>query len=220
MNGVVANEEGWILNIESTFPLTIYGGEKAVAEELRRLLDSTITLDLKRSTKQILPFINQHNIRCREVDKYIEDFKPLYLKKVDRLIKKPPAEYITPDMNEEEALEEIKFIAADDLDIVPDTDTVSLFEGPPEKFNDALADILCLTYTHGHYAFCRQKQMNDPATLEIIKHWRISAIEDGRTCKLCRKAARRKYPKTEYPKTPLHLGCRCCVVPITKYSKD
>ncbi|MEE9543112.1 MAG: hypothetical protein V3V95_04950, partial [Thermodesulfobacteriota bacterium] len=44
----------------------------------------------------------------------------------------------------------------------------------------------------------------------FVKGWEISAKKDA--CKFCAKQAEKNYKKSDYPRTPIHLGCRCTIM--------
>lgn len=211
-----SDDGGWIINPDNAFPLTIYAPSERVVKELKNLLDKWMNDGLNKAVKKIIPFMQTHNIQCKEVNDYIKEFKPLYLYKIEELKKNPPEELIDPDMDEDEQLDEIKFAAADLLDIQPDCDLVTLFEAAPDSkaFIKELSTLLCLTYVHAFYAQERKKERLDPDVIDMFGGWRISPVGDGRTCPCCRRMEEKKYPKDQYPKTPLHIGCRCTVQSI------
>jgi len=48
--------------------------------------------------------------------------------------------------------------------------------------------------------------------ISYINSWKISPVNDDSTCPYCKRMASKKYAKKEYPRVPLHIGCRCNVL--------
>lgn len=56
---------------------------------------------------------------------------------------------------------------------------------------------------------------DDTLRMGIIKGWKVSCIGDDRTCEYCKKESEKIFPTEAPPKLPLHLACRCILVPET-----
>lgn len=56
---------------------------------------------------------------------------------------------------------------------------------------------------------------DDTLRMGIIKGWKVSCIGDNRTCEYCKKEGEKIFPTEAPPKLPLHLGCRCVLIPET-----
>ena len=76
---ILTHDGGWLLNPESTFPLTLYGIDQQTAEEIKKRLD---TPGKKNS---IVSLIDHPNFCCKEVEDYVRKFKPQYLRKIGEL---------------------------------------------------------------------------------------------------------------------------------------
>lgn len=83
------------------------------------------------------------------------------------------------------------------------------------EYAGEIASLLEHTYSMGKYSLAHIDGFADASA--FIRGWELSAIGDDRTCGHCKRAAAKKFSKQNYPKTPLHIGCRCSVLPVTKY---
>jgi hypothetical protein len=54
------------------------------------------------------------------------------------------------------------------------------------------------------------------ANLDIIKAQEWLATLDKRTCPSCASLDGKQFPPGSGPRTPLHIGCRCLLVPVLK----
>lgn len=341
-----AQSNGWTLNPKSTFPLTIYGIDKPVAEELKRILDSGYSLGTYTIARKLIPVLARSNLRCKEIDEYIEEFKPKYLSKIEQLKQLFPEWTSSSAKDKEDLMVGFRQQAIESLDVKPYCDLETLFECEPADLtiDDALTDQFGyeniqvylrhagnLDKVHvipaGHYergifeklvelglatrgadislqsilASLTLKQMNDLASdlnqipfkrktkaieflinlpdiqkrvgkivafrelfqlkplpgrfsqidlnkvseawgyaseiTTLITHtymmggyaarnrsqyqssssfatgWELTTASDNATCPYCVRAATKTYSKIEYPRTPLHIGCRCSVLP-------
>lgn len=66
------------------------------------------------------------------------------------------------------------------------------------------------TYTAGRYA----AQSNVGLGARDVTGWEVLDGRDESSCPFCRKTASKKHPPSPRPKVPLHLGCRCVVLPV------
>ncbi len=79
-NHVVPGPFGdWILNPGSTFPLSVYGVSEADAQQTRNALE-------REDEKALNSILARLQIRCREIDQYIFQFRPKYRKALGRLV--------------------------------------------------------------------------------------------------------------------------------------
>lgn len=338
------SDGGWVLNPKSTFPLTVYGIDRATAEDLKRLLDQGYSLGTYDHARALVPLIARSNLRCKEVDEYIRRFKPQYLKTLEEL-KRSSGEWASAsEPDREDLLSTFRQQAIDSLEVRPAVcDLETLFESEPldTTIDDALIDrfgfetlqlylryagnlakvhvipadhydrdgfeklvkvglairgaeiplsgiletlklkdlkelvadlhppsfrrkaqaidflmklpdvkegiskvvafrelfqlkplpaefshidldqisaswscaheiatLIAHTYVVAGYATCKRQYQDD---LSYITGWELSS--DETSCPYCKCAAAKAYPKTQRPKVPLHIGCRCSVLP-------
>lgn len=70
----------------------------------------------------------------------------------------------------------------------------------------AEADLMAHTYLFGNSAFSQVASGR-----EYAKGWEIIATDNS--CSACKLAAEKKYTKSRPPQVPMHVGCRCAIVP-------
>jgi hypothetical protein len=78
-----------------------------------------------------------------------------------------------------------------------------------------IAELMLHTYIMGGFAASHHANSRGIKSSNFVG-WQISPVNDGCTCAFCERASRKKYPKNQYPKVPLHIGCRCNVIPKFK----
>jgi hypothetical protein len=138
----MTHDSGWILNPRSTFPLTIYGVDQQIANELKRLLEAGYSLGTYAHARTIIPIIARSNLRCKEIDDYVKKFKPQYFSKIEEL-KRSSGEWASASVrDQDDLLVSFREQAVDSLDIRPYCDLEILFECEPTDamVDDALID--------------------------------------------------------------------------------
>lgn len=75
-----------------------------------------------------------------------------------------------------------------------------------QRYAREIAGLVAHTYVMGAYSV---RDMNQ-GDMSFIKGWEILGA-DG--CPFCQRAAKQKYSKRRRPFVPLHIGCRCSVMP-------
>ncbi|MBI4244914.1 MAG: hypothetical protein HY606_12565 [Planctomycetes bacterium] len=137
------SDKGWILNPDTTFSLTIYNVNKSTALEIKKILDNSLTTDLYSATRQLMPIISQTNLVCKEVQHYINEYKPLYLNTIKTLQQTIPEWDSSSERDKNDLLQVFKEQAIQSLEIRPTiTDVEALFEYEPadKTIDDALID--------------------------------------------------------------------------------
>lgn len=76
------------------------------------------------------------------------------------------------------------------------------------KYVNETASLLSMTYVNGGYAL--NDIINKKQYTEYFKTWEILTVGED-ACPYCRRLAMKQYAKENYPKVPLHIGCRCTV---------
>lgn len=133
---IKTQDGGWILNPKSTFPLTLYGIDLQTVEEIKRLLDSTYSTGHACSIDHlILP-----NFHCKEIDDYVREFKPQYLRKIEELKRSSRKWSSASDSDQEDLLFSFREKAIKSLDIQPYCDLQFLFEYDPATIDERLVD--------------------------------------------------------------------------------
>jgi hypothetical protein len=340
-----SSDGGWVLNPKSTFPLTIYGIDESKVKDFKKLLDDYYTSGSFRNiSDSILQVIATPGFYCKEIEDYVNEYKPKYIKQIDKIILSS-AEFVSATEEEkEELIDEFRFDALEIIDKQPYCDFLTLFnvigynidtvrritnsygyanllfylknkknigkvcilktdDGKNIDFeklincglaiknelieinnileklklkdiNESLKDIIQKPFMRKEDAINFILQLNEPYNKinkifnsktyykliplppelsyitwdrmlevfeyfkeisELIAHtyvmggfatlhraqsgnvsnilgWHISPVNDGSTCKFCEKMSKKRFPKNQYPKVPLHIGCRCAVL--------
>ncbi len=340
---VQTTENAWILNPKSSFPLNIHGVDQSTAIELKHLLDAEYPVSSPANAESIIQKLITTNLRCKEIDEYIAQYKPIYIAELERLKRSSPEWETASEKDKKDMLVEFREKALSILEVFPYCGSEILFECEPSdlSFDDALfarygyanmvlylrfanyLDRVC-TIPAEHYsrkgfenlvqlglakrgadisiALILQnmtlKEMNEmisdltekPFTrkakaiefmntlpdlkervgqrvsyremfqlrplpdeysglelaklsdsirysstiAELMAHtyimggcalqhasdeefavgWEILPANDDRTCPMCKRASLKTYPKGKCPSVPIHVGCRCTVMPI------
>lgn len=139
---VETEDEGWILNPNSTFPLTIYGVNKETIYEIKKILDEGFSKSYYETEKKLHPIVARTNLRCKEIDEYVNKFKPQYRSKIEELIQNTPEWNSLGDKDKQDLLSSFKKIAIESLDVRPYCDLEALFDCEPidATIDDALID--------------------------------------------------------------------------------
>lgn len=130
-NIIASNDSGWILNPKSSFPLTIYGIDKNGAEKLKAYLDDEVRWE--RKFDEIVALIAQYNVTCKEIDSYVNEYRPQYLNKLEEY-KAASKEWATSsEKDKNDLLAEFRERALSSIKIKPsDADVNILFNGAPK----------------------------------------------------------------------------------------
>ncbi len=143
---IPSQDGGWILNPRSTFPLTIYGIDIERALKLKNILEVGYYENYKSIKKKILSIIVTPSFSCKEIDDYINEYKPKLLDKIEK-IKISSAEWQSASDGEREDLfDEIRDEALDIVDKQPYCDFLTLFEFEREDIIPILEFISKYTY--------------------------------------------------------------------------
>jgi hypothetical protein len=207
---------GWTLNPGSTFPLTLIGTDKAIVVDIKRILDQGYS---EQVVQKLTPLMMHHQIKCKEIEDYVNIYKPIYQTKIDHLIKNSHDWKDSDEEEREDILSEFEQSAIKSLDIQPWICEVDvLFAWPDvmiEYYYRQIASLLSHTYTRAKKATEEKIQLTGPDYRDLIKSFEILPAGDDCTCPYCKRLAKKKYSIKEYPNTPLHLGCRCGIIANT-----
>jgi hypothetical protein len=134
---------GWVINPGSPFRLTLYGIDQPMAVQVKHLLDESGTeKHTAEKVHSLFSLILRYNLRCKEIDAYIAEFRPVYLKTLADL-QRTSAEWATAtEKDRKDLLLSFREQALTSLDIRPRGNLVTLFEDTPSdmKIDDALLD--------------------------------------------------------------------------------
>jgi hypothetical protein len=123
-----SGDGGWTLNPKSSFPLTIYGVNEAIAQDIKQTLENGYTQGPHWAIQNTIPLVARYNIRCDQVDRYVRKFKPIYRKKIEEQIQASSEWTSASDLDKEDLLFEFKCNSIASLDVRPYGDLSVLFE--------------------------------------------------------------------------------------------
>ena len=149
---VASQDGGWVINPGSTFPLTIYNIDQRTAKDFKAILDEESSLGRRDYSHRLTSIIAFSNLRCKEVDDYINKFKPQYLFELEKAKQASKEWQSASEQDQKDLLQEFQSDALCKIDVMPDVDDlVMLFEHDPkdETIDDSLVkrygyDCLCL----------------------------------------------------------------------------
>ena len=72
---IQSTDGGWVLNPDTTFPLTFFGVDYPVAMQLKDLLDQTATIHATGLFPSVAALVAQTGLRCKEIEDYVTQFR-------------------------------------------------------------------------------------------------------------------------------------------------
>jgi len=124
----LSQDNGWILNPKSTFPLTVYGIDREKASNLKTILEEGYYSNYKTISQKILSIILSPSFSCKEIDDYINEYRPKLLKEIGKIKNSSDEWQSASDEEREDLLEEIRDEALVIVDKQPYCDFLTLFE--------------------------------------------------------------------------------------------
>jgi len=132
---VIEVEPGsWRINPEHHFHLTLYGIKRPVAEQIRKVLRKSIeSFDYSK----LISLIALNNVRCKEIDDYISEYRESYTRKIEELKTGSREWKEAGELDREDLLSGFREEAIETIPVRPDVDLETLFEGePPDRTLD------------------------------------------------------------------------------------
>lgn len=152
---VQTEDKGWTLYPKSTFPLTFYG---ALNQETAQLLKQHFDVlcfsesdnpdeaedeakkleqekELEKYQQDILLLITRNSLRCKEVDEYINVYKPFYMHKLEEQVKGSATWEIADQTEKHTLLNKFKATALSSFEIKYGVNLAALFEGESGKLS-------------------------------------------------------------------------------------
>ncbi|WP_417612238.1 hypothetical protein [Owenweeksia hongkongensis] len=159
-----------VINPKSTFELTLYNAnQKEIKKAIQILKDDNIW----NKEKDLLPLFTAHNIKCKEIEDYISEYKPQYHKFIEQAKASSDEYKSASEMDrldienefKEEAINNLYERAACEIDI--------LFEGSeiPETIDDELIQEYGFETISKYIGFSYRKD-------KIISNWERKEFED------------------------------------------
>lgn len=268
-----SEDNGWILNPKSRFPLTIYGVDEEIARRIKEILDRGLSDDIYRVAENISSLVARYKVRCKEIDEYIKTFKPIYLKRIEEQIEEYPNWEELSDTEKKDLLSKFRTNAILSLEVRPYCDVEVLFEGDTldsplydtliEKYGyntikyylrrgsredtdsnvdgipsfieelkdldlfyeemslywqyiEEVSFLIAHTYMMSAYATRDYQDFKRFGKSELTREWRLINANDENVCPYCRGLENKHFSSEDYPKVPLHIGCRCVVTPVIR----
>ena len=153
----VGGDNCWVINPQSSFPLTIYPTNRKVAHDIKTLLDHGD--ERLRVIESLQSLMLKEGIRCKEVDDYVARFKSTYVTVLDKLKRESTDWSNASESDRPGLLRELRAQAAEMLDVSPAAicDVPTLFECEPDSekvrklFSAFGLDSVELCRLHGRY---------------------------------------------------------------------
>jgi len=133
------------------------------------------------------------------IEKYGYDTIKSYLKKKDK------ADEISKESYSFPIIEELK-------DIDSFHEEISLYW----KYIEEVSFLIAHTYIMSAYATRDYRDFRKFGKSELIREWKLINANDGNVCPYCKNLEGKHFSSEEYPKVPLHIGCRCVVTSVIR----
>ena len=144
-------EDGFILSDKSTFPLTLLNCIRELAIKIKATLDATDTFGSYKQAREIGSFLLENEVKCKEVEDYLNEYKPKYQNTIDRLINESSEWNNASEKDRNDLLYEFKQQAYNELEVRPFLDISILFENA--KFDFTVAQMLSKKYGYENLRF-------------------------------------------------------------------
>lgn len=138
---------GWIINPKSSFPLTLLDVEKDTAINIKKIIDSHWANYDRDSKRKLVAIVARSNLRCKEIEDYVNKYKPRYEKEIENLQKSHSEWEDASELDKKDLLVEFQEQAIKSLDMLPcdrvdSFPVIALFHDQPEDatIDDALID--------------------------------------------------------------------------------
>lgn len=114
-----------VINKGSSFELTLYNTD---TKQINKVIDILKNENLWNKTKELLPLFAQYNIKCKEVEGYINKYKPVFYEKIKVHLEKSDEYQGSSEMDKVEIENEIKNNVLNELYERADCDIQTLFD--------------------------------------------------------------------------------------------
>ena len=118
----------YLINPGASFELTLYNADK---DKIDLFVDA-----LNQGMGDLMEILTVTDIRCREIDAYVDEYRPKYKKLVKELIEKHPDWKDANERDKKDILKEVRQTALSMVEVRPNVDLGFLFEYYP--LNDPL----------------------------------------------------------------------------------
>ena len=114
-----------VINPKSSFELTLYNSDQSTIKKVVNILKDE---NLWNKTPDLLPYFASQNIKCKEVEEYIEKYKPIYISKLSEECNKSEEYRNASEMDKAEIKKELKEEVLNQLYEKADCELDTLFE--------------------------------------------------------------------------------------------
>lgn len=162
-----------VVDAEASFPLTIYNTTKAKLKKVTSILYS----DEYDKASKLMPLFAQHNIKCVEIEQYIDKYRPIYVQRIQNQKDSSPEYLHSSEMDQLDMTEEFKNSAIPQLYEIANCNLRSIFD-----YRDipiTVDDQLIKEYGYNNFALYMRLQNK---VGKVITNWERKDIEDlGKT---------------------------------------
>ncbi|HEY5174039.1 MAG TPA: hypothetical protein VII95_00560 [Terriglobales bacterium] len=119
------------MNPKASFGLTLDAINREAAEEFKAALEEMWESGPYNQRRDLAELITTSNVRVREIETYVANFRPKYLAAIERQKQAAPEWATASEKDREDLLGEFRTKAVDELEIQPNCDLLTLFECEP-----------------------------------------------------------------------------------------
>ena len=201
MSDPVRQDDGsWVLNTDTTFPLTVEGLFDTEVRRLREALDAD---DVRKFFSGAGPVLASPGFRWLELERYVDEWKAAY---EQALLGRNP-----DDLDDEDDAHDLRAEAIGAIPVrldLDECDLAFLFEGMRDPL--AVGEMLLRTHSAGIASFRAGQEASRPAgPAGPFQGWAITSVNDERRCPSCAALEGKRFPLDAPPRMPHHIGCRC-----------
>jgi len=121
----------YLINPGASFELTLYNADKDKINLFVDMLNQSINQGIYYMIQNLIGILTVTDIRCREIDAYVDEYRPKHEKFVKELIEKHPEWENANERDRKDILDEARQTALGMINMRPDVDLVTLFEYYP-----------------------------------------------------------------------------------------
>lgn len=158
-----------VANASAPFPMTIYNATNAKLKKVVSILKS----DEYNKASRLMPLFAQHNIKCVEIEQYIDKYRPIYLQKIQDQKDSSPEYLHSSEMDKLDMEAEYKDRAIVQLYEIANCNLKSLFDY--REIPLTMDDILIKEYGYDNFALYMRLQNK---VGKVITNWERKDIED------------------------------------------
>ena len=121
----------YLINPGASFELTLYNADEDKINLFVDMLNQSINQGIYYTIQNLIGILTVTDIRCREIDAYVDEYRPKYEKHIKELIEKHTDWKDANEYDRKDILKEVRQIALGMINVRPDVDLITLFEYYP-----------------------------------------------------------------------------------------